>query len=154
MIHRTDEAQCALFEESAREASTPKRRRNTDNPQPSDFGLTAPSQLVKNYVLDTNVLLHDPASLERFKENHLCIPVDVLAECRRNLARVQRHIIDATGSERLVALLDAVCGRGETLRSLAGNDDRKANGYEVELRIALDMAGVAFKMGGKREDAA
>jgi PhoH-like ATPase len=81
MIHRTDEAQCALFEESAREASTPKRRRNSDpSPQPSDFGLTAPSQLVKNYVLDTNVLLHDPASLERFKENHLCIPVDVLAE--------------------------------------------------------------------------
>jgi PhoH-like ATPase len=36
--------------------------------------------VVKNYVLDTNVLLHDPASLERFKENHLCIPVDVLAE--------------------------------------------------------------------------
>lgn len=90
-----------------------------------------------------NALMDDPRN-----------PVDVLAECRRNLARVQRHIIDATGSERLVALLDGVCGRGETLRSLAGNDDRKANGYEVELRIALDMAGVAFKMGGKREDAA
>jgi PhoH-like ATPase len=80
MIHRTDEAQCALFEESAKETSTPKRRRNDSTPKPSDFGLTAPSQLVKNYVLDTNVLLHDPASLERFKENHLCIPVDVLAE--------------------------------------------------------------------------
>jgi PhoH-like ATPase len=80
MIHRTDEAQCALFEESAREASTPKRRRADATTQASDFGLTAPSQLVKNYVLDTNVLLHDPASLERFKENHLCIPVDVLAE--------------------------------------------------------------------------
>jgi len=87
-----------------------------------------------------NALMDDPRN-----------PVDVLAECRRNLARIQRHIIDATGSERLVSLLDAVCGRGETLRSLAGNDDRKANGYEVELRIALDMAGVAFKMGGKRD---
>ena len=80
MIHRTDEAQCALFEEPARETPTPKRRRNDSTTQPTDFGLTAPSQLVKNYVLDTNVLLHDPASLERFKENHLCIPVDVLAE--------------------------------------------------------------------------
>ncbi|RPJ33282.1 MAG: PhoH family protein [Verrucomicrobiaceae bacterium] len=80
MIHRTDEAQCALFEEPVREAAPLRRRRNATTPQPSDFGLTAPSQLVKNYVLDTNVLLHDPASLERFKENHLCVPVDVLAE--------------------------------------------------------------------------
>lgn len=61
-----------------------KRRREAGaSPRPADFGLTAPSQLVKNYVLDTNVLLHDPASLERFKENHLCIPVDVLAELDR-----------------------------------------------------------------------
>lgn len=82
MIHRTDESQCALFEEPAPEAtSAPTRRKSrADTPQPQDLGLSAPSQHVKNYVLDTNVLLHDPASLERFKENHLCIPVDVLAE--------------------------------------------------------------------------
>ncbi|MDP3851069.1 MAG: PhoH family protein [Luteolibacter sp.] len=81
MIHRTDEDQCALFEEPARETSIAKRRgRAAEAPRPEDFGLTAPSQMVKNYVLDTNVLLHDPASLERFKENHLCVPVDVLAE--------------------------------------------------------------------------
>ncbi|NJM36644.1 MAG: PhoH family protein [Akkermansiaceae bacterium] len=36
--------------------------------------------IAKNYVLDTNVLLHDPAALERFKENHLCILADVLSE--------------------------------------------------------------------------
>ena len=81
MIHRTDEAQCALFEDPAMEKGVSKKRRSgSDAPQLADFGLTAPSQIVKNYVLDTNVLLHDPASLERFKENHLCIPVDVLAE--------------------------------------------------------------------------
>ena len=82
MIHRTDEAQCALFEQPADRAGTPtKPRRAADKTiKPADLGLVAPSQLVKNYVLDTNVLLHDPASLERFKENHLCIPVDVLAE--------------------------------------------------------------------------
>jgi PhoH-like ATPase len=81
MIHRTDEVQCALFEDSNRETPpTTKRRKAAGSAKPQDFGLTAPSQLVKNYVLDTNVLLHDPASLERFQENHLCIPVDVLAE--------------------------------------------------------------------------
>lgn len=73
---------------------------------------------------------------------------------REKLQSVRAHITVATGSERLAGLLDAVCGRGETLRSLAGGDDRKAGAYEVELRLALDMAGVAFKMGGKREDAA
>ena len=45
-----------------------------------EFGLKAPSNTVKNFVLDTNVLLHDPGCLNRFKDNHLCIPVDVLAE--------------------------------------------------------------------------
>jgi PhoH-like ATPase len=35
---------------------------------------------VKTYVLDTNVLLHDPQSLFKFQENNLAIPVEVLEE--------------------------------------------------------------------------
>lgn len=70
---------------------------------------------------------------------------------RRRMDAVQRHLSDATGSTRLVALLDAVCGRGETLRKLAGDEDRKAAAYEVELRIALQMAGVAFKIMREKE---
>jgi PhoH-like ATPase len=82
MINQAEEeSQCALFEEPRALDRLKKPRRSSSKlSQPEDFGLTAPSQIVKNYVLDTNVLLHDPASLERFKENHLCIPVDVLAE--------------------------------------------------------------------------
>ncbi|WP_367871497.1 PhoH family protein [Luteolibacter sp. Populi] len=38
---------------------------------------------MKNFVLDTNVLLHDPACLGRFADNHICLPVDVLAELDR-----------------------------------------------------------------------
>lgn len=38
---------------------------------------------VKTFVLDTNVLLHDPACLHRFDDNHVCIPVDVLSELDR-----------------------------------------------------------------------
>jgi PhoH-like ATPase len=34
----------------------------------------------KNYILDTNVLLHDPTCIQRFDENHVWIPVDVLSE--------------------------------------------------------------------------
>ena len=37
----------------------------------------------KNFVLDTNVLLHDPHSLNRFENNHIFIPVEVLSELDR-----------------------------------------------------------------------
>jgi len=38
---------------------------------------------VKNFVLDTNVLLHDPYCLNRFENNHIFIPVEVLSELDR-----------------------------------------------------------------------
>jgi PhoH-like ATPase len=37
----------------------------------------------KTFILDTNVLLHDPASLQKFAEHEVCIPVDVLSELDR-----------------------------------------------------------------------
>ncbi|MCC6354051.1 MAG: PhoH family protein [Verrucomicrobiae bacterium] len=37
----------------------------------------------KNYVLDTNVLLHDPQSIFRFEDNAIWIPVEVLEELDR-----------------------------------------------------------------------
>ena len=38
------------------------------------------SAKVKTFVLDTNVLLHDPQSIHKFQENNLAIPVEVLEE--------------------------------------------------------------------------
>ena len=38
------------------------------------------SAKVKTFVLDTNVLLHDPQSIFKFQENNLAIPVEVLEE--------------------------------------------------------------------------
>src|SRR5687768_833203 len=38
------------------------------------------SAKVKTFVLDTNVLLHDPQSVFKFEENNLAIPVEVLEE--------------------------------------------------------------------------
>src|SRR5688572_4177549 len=35
---------------------------------------------VKNYVLDTNVLLHDPRSVFAFADNHVVIPIYVIEE--------------------------------------------------------------------------
>jgi PhoH-like ATPase len=38
---------------------------------------------VKNFILDTNVLLHDPNSLLSFQENHVLIPIEVIEEIDR-----------------------------------------------------------------------
>jgi PhoH-like ATPase len=38
---------------------------------------------VKNYILDTNVLLHDPNSLLNFQENLVLIPIEVIEEIDR-----------------------------------------------------------------------
>ncbi|MEO6569312.1 MAG: PIN domain-containing protein, partial [Opitutaceae bacterium] len=49
-------------------------------------GATAPKSRirveakVKTFVLDTNVLLHDPQSIFKFEDNNLAIPVEVLEE--------------------------------------------------------------------------
>src|SRR5580693_3286522 len=58
---------------------------------------------IKTFVLDTNVLLHDPQSIFRFEDNNLVIPVEVLEELDaikneqstergRNARRVHRHL--------------------------------------------------------------
>ena len=38
---------------------------------------------MKNYILDTNVLLHDPDSLLNFDANHVLIPIEVIEEIDR-----------------------------------------------------------------------
>jgi len=45
--------------------------------------LSRPLGTAKNYVLDTNVLLHDPHCLNRFENNHVFIPIEVLSELDR-----------------------------------------------------------------------
>jgi PhoH-like ATPase len=57
------------------------RRRKTSTPAGGRRGATSVS--TKTFVLDTNVLLHDPACIHRFAEHRVCIPVDVLSELDR-----------------------------------------------------------------------
>lgn len=60
---------------------TRKRRRlSTERPTTSR---KQPGALVKTFVVDTNVLLHDPQSVQKFADNHVVIPVDVLGELDR-----------------------------------------------------------------------
>src|SRR5262245_745531 len=46
-------------------------------------GLSVQLPSVKNYILDTNVLLHDPNSLLSFQDNTVLIPIEVIEEIDR-----------------------------------------------------------------------
>ena len=73
--------QSELFNGSAKKGSGRKSR--TSEQRAYGNGLKAPSPLGKNFVIDTNVLLHDPENLHRFGDNHICIPLEVLCELDR-----------------------------------------------------------------------
>ncbi|PQJ30203.1 phosphate starvation-inducible protein PhoH [Rubritalea profundi] len=74
--------------------------------------MKAPNQKAKNFVLDTNVLLHDPGCLNRFANNHVCIPADVLSELDKfkneqsergaNARQVHRKLTEIFGTSEQV----------------------------------------------------
>jgi len=64
---------------------------------------------VKNYILDTNVLLHDPNSLLNFKENNVLIPIEVIEE----IDRFKRESSELGQNARTVSrTLDALRAQG------------------------------------------
>jgi PhoH-like ATPase len=64
---------------------------------------------VKNYILDTNVLLHDPSSLLAFKANTVLIPIEVLEE----IDRFKRESSELGQNARAVSRsLDALRAKG------------------------------------------
>ncbi|MEQ8661766.1 MAG: PhoH family protein [Gammaproteobacteria bacterium] len=83
----------------------------------------------RTYVLDTNVLIHDPAALYRFAEHDLFIPMTVLeeldhskkgaSEVARNARQASRFLDDIIGSADLAEItaglsLDPRDGNGES----------------------------------------
>jgi len=64
---------------------------------------------VKNYILDTNVLLHDPNSLLSFHENGVLIPIEVIEE----IDRFKRESSELGQNARQVSrMLDGFRGEG------------------------------------------
>jgi PhoH-like ATPase len=64
---------------------------------------------VKTYILDTNVLLHDPNSLLNFKENSVVLPIEVIEE----IDRFKRESTELGRNARTVSrMLDGFRGDG------------------------------------------
>lgn len=76
----------------------------------------------KNFVLDTNVLLHDPSSMLRFEDNNIIIPIYVieevdsfkkdLSELGRNARQISRMLDDLRGAGRLIDGVPLNNGKG------------------------------------------
>ncbi|MFC4995289.1 PhoH family protein [Rubritalea tangerina] len=96
----------------ARKVSKSKTESQRTSKRLQEFGIKAPNQTAKNFVLDTNVLLHDPGCLNRFADNHVCIPADVLSELDKfkneqsergaNARRVHRRLTEIFGTSQQV----------------------------------------------------
>jgi PhoH-like ATPase len=71
---------------------------------------------VKNYVLDTNVLLHDPNSLLKFEDNCVLIPIDVIEE----IDRFKRESSELGQNARTVSrTLDSLRDKGHLNKGVA-----------------------------------
>lgn len=69
---------------------------------------TAPPK-VKNYILDTNVLLHDPDALLNFQDNHVLLPIEVIEE----IDKFKRETTERGQNARTVSrMLDQLRSRG------------------------------------------
>ncbi|MGJ8634660.1 MAG: PhoH family protein [Luteolibacter sp.] len=100
--------QTAALLDNAPATATPRKSTRSKTKKNNELGLEAPHSSGKNFVLDTNVLLHDPACIERFQDNHICILVDVLSELDKfkseqsergaNARRVHRRLTEIFNS--------------------------------------------------------
>src|SRR3972149_3229471 len=60
------------------------RGRARSSPNSNDrAGVLSGGWMIKNFVLDTNVLLHDPTALFKFRDNRIIIPITVIEELDR-----------------------------------------------------------------------
>lgn len=102
---------------------------------------------IKHFVLDTNVLLHNPNALFVFKENHVVIPFAVIEE----LDKLKRQNDDIGRNAReCIRHLDRLRSRGRLIdgvrwpaasptvgqASSAGDDAATAEGWDVRIDVA------------------
>ncbi len=120
---------------------------------PAEGNQPYPSQIVKNYILDTNVLLHDPNSLLNFADNHVLIPIEVIEE----IDRFKRESTELGRNARSVSrMLDGFRGDGSLSAGVElptggklqigfqknGGEETLFNGNSVDNRILSFAASI------------
>ena len=111
----------------------------------------------KNYILDTNVLLHDPNSLLSFEENNVLLPIEVIEE----IDRFKRESTELGQNARTVSrMLDGLRGTGRLsegvplpngghLRIVFQKPSTAKNGHAVFSTDSVDNRILAMAFGVK-----
>ncbi len=113
----------------------------------------------KNYILDTNVLLHDPNSLLKFEDNNVLLPIEVIEE----IDRFKRESTELGQNARMVSrMLDGFRGSGQLsegvalpngghLRIAFQNFKAGRNGHAIFTADSTDNRILALASGIKKE---
>ncbi len=114
----------------------------------------------KNYILDTNVLLHDPNSLLSFEENHVLLPIEVIEE----IDRFKRESTELGQNARTVSrMLDGFRGvghlsegvklpNGGQLRIIFNKGNGAKNGHAVFSSDSVDNRILAMAFNVKKSE--
>src|ERR1043166_4657101 len=113
----------------------------------------------KNYILDTNVLLHDPNSLLSFQENNVLLPIEVIEEIDRfkrestelgqNARTVSRMLDSFRGSGRLSEGVSLP--NGGRLRIIFQNGAAAKNGHTVFSTDTVDNRILSLAFGVQKK---
>ncbi|MCS6762727.1 MAG: PhoH family protein [Candidatus Protistobacter heckmanni] len=97
-------------------------------PSGSKGGKKAAPGVVKLFVLDTNVLMHDPSSLFRFEEHDVYLPMMTLEELdnhKKGMSEVARNARSVSRSlDALVAGIEGPIDQGIPISKLGNRDAR------------------------------
>jgi PhoH-like ATPase len=96
----------------------------------------------KTYVLDTNVLLHDPTAIHHFEDNDVVIPLKVIEEIdqfKRDMSELGRN------ARQISRMLDAMRQQGHLVKGVA----LEGGGT---LRIAFPRSDDPFHAAGSADD--
>jgi len=88
------------------------------------------------YVLDTNVLIHDPTSIYSFDEHHVVIPITVLEELD---SLKSGRLSIAADCRQAIRELDSILGRASPTEVENGVQISSANGKETNGIISVLM---------------
>jgi len=92
---------------------------------------------MKNYILDTNVLLHDPNAIFKFEEHSVIIPIRVIEE----IDHFKRDLSELGRSARTVSrMLDDLRKRGKLAEGV-----RLDNGGEIRIAFNGELQGHGSK---------
>jgi PhoH-like ATPase len=132
--------QMYISEDQPRLFQEPAEQSNGVHPPEST---NASGTRIKNYVLDTNVLLHDPHAVYRFADNQVWIPIDVLGELDKfkneqtergaNARTVHRFLSRCFNHNTKLVMHGAKTPEGGTIR-IAVNEFLSSGRMSKELR--------------------